>query len=87
MSVAKKASGKSFQQAWTESFGVIENKRNALCVFVLKVLEALLICISFKTKNDNAHVVFSNLWFLNWGPRPPRGPRSGSPGVKSRGLY
>jgi len=37
MSVAKKCSGILFQQAWTESFGVIERIMKALCILCAEI--------------------------------------------------
>jgi len=63
MSVAKKAkkeNWRSFQEACTEPFGVIEHNRKALCILCTESVGALLLCISFKTKDVNSYVIFSN---------------------------
>jgi len=61
MSVAKKAkkdNWRSFQEACTESFGVIEYNGKALCILCIESVGALLLCISFKTEDVNSYVIF-----------------------------
>jgi len=60
---SKKQSGRSFQEAGIESFGMLGRSdviRKHYVSYVLKVLEALLSCSSLKTKDVNTEVVFSN---------------------------
>jgi len=53
---------RSFREAWTESFGVIEHNGKALGLYIPCTESAgtLLLCISFKTADVNSYVVFSN---------------------------
>jgi len=64
MSVAKKAkkdNWRSFQEACTESFGVIKCNGKALGPYILcaESVGDLLLWISFKTEDVNPHLVFS----------------------------
>ena len=71
MSVAKKAkqgNSRSFQKAWTESFGVTKCNGKALGLYILctESVGDLLLCISFKIEDVNSYVVFSNPKPLSW---------------------